>query len=602
MKNIILHLFLVLLCRNLVIAQSNYVQLADMSGYNTGTGNIATLADEANAALPEIYRSFKVIDFGYYIHNGEQGLPEEIMANAETQAASESPYFLLVGKESNPEGVLNRFTVKLKIPLVANCLSQEDVDIKAQELENLLNNENTGPTTYITNLAKATADLRDYFKYMTESCCYAINFQQDCAKGQCNGRDNLLNLLNIKGALKSELESFLKSKPELQCEILANIHKKGKPTEVTLKIAQTALILYKTVDALQKQKISSRANLLDIKEAVNYTGLSDYLDDFNKNGGSNSYNNFFNKILQLNQNNYRNFNTPYSWLELYNTFNICYEGLNSIKVKLFNLINEFAPKSIEDWTLLGLTVTSITLQIFGHLNPLTSISINLGSAAINFYAGNYISGIIDISLAILDLVVVGEIIGVLKEGIEGAIGIGRLLIIFKNSSKLSTLVKAKILSGEARILKINGAVHISENGITRRITEYLFAKGVKIGSFAIQNVKHGSGDKIAIIGRSMDDVVSPAANILHEQNIAVELFTNTSGYQAALKKFEELIAKTKPNRVSEIDTKASALFKMNEEWIKKLLYEGYTIIDMGNPLGKHLSFFYEMEKSLLGFK
>lgn len=95
------------------------------------------------------------------------------MANAETQAASESPYFLLVGKESNPEGVLNRFTVKLKIPLVANCLSQEDVDIKAQELENLLNNENTGPTTYITNLAKATADLRDYFRYMTDSCCYA---------------------------------------------------------------------------------------------------------------------------------------------------------------------------------------------------------------------------------------------------------------------------------------------------------------------------------------------------------------------------------------------------------------------------------------------
>ncbi len=39
-----------------------------------------------------------------------------------------------------------------------------------------------------------------------------------------------------------------------------------------------------------------------------------------------------------------------------------------------------------------------------------------------------------------------------------------------------------------------------------------------------------------------------------------------------------------------------------EEWIKKLLNEGYTIIDMGNPLGKNLSFFYEMEKSLLGFK
>ena len=288
MKNIILHLSLLLLCRNVVIAQSNYVQLADMSGYNTGTGNIATLADEANAALPEIYRSFKVIDFGYYIHNGEQGLTEEIMANAETQAASESPYFLLVGKESNPEGVLNRFTVKLKIPLVANCLSQEDVDIKAQELENLLNNENTGPTTYITNLAKATADLRDYFKYMTDSCCYAgiSGFTGEmCSCIYCGNKgDNIVAKLKFPSNILSQynLEAYVNDN-HLQCEIYNVVQENGGfGIPKALAIARATLLAHKIEKSLYDNRINNRGSGFDPEFLLNNSGLSAHIYDYEK--------------------------------------------------------------------------------------------------------------------------------------------------------------------------------------------------------------------------------------------------------------------------------------------------------------------------------
>jgi hypothetical protein len=37
------------------------------------------------------------------------------------------------------------------------------------------------------------------------------------------------------------------------------------------------------------------------------------------------------------------------------------------------------------------------------------------------------------------------------------------------------------------------------------------------------------------------------------------------------------------------------------QWIKKMLDEAYTIIDMGDPLGLGISIFYNAEKKLLGW-
>ncbi|MBK7339145.1 MAG: DUF2380 domain-containing protein [Saprospiraceae bacterium] len=408
MKNIILHLFLVLLCRNLVIAQSNYVQLADMSGYNTGTGNIATLADEANAALPEIYRSFKVIDFGYYIHNGEQGLTEEIMANAETQAASESPYFLLVGKESNPEGVLNRFTVKLKIPLVANCLSQEDVDIKAQELENLLNNENTGPTTYITNLAKATADLRDYFKYMTDSCCYAgiSGFTGEMCSGiMCNVPSDFLPQLNFTN---DDLK-FFKSHDEIVCKaynLYNNPVQLHSSKEVKKAMIKTAMLMAKDAYSLYFNRIKIRGSL-DLEYYFRAGGLSDYLFQYDQKKAK--YHTIFNSLYE--ECGGLAFGSQLNAIDfLIEPLAALSEITCQIAGQFESFLNTIRKLSREDIQLICYVLVGVAATIaFAVLMPKLSDLQSLVEAASSIAAGNVFWGAVDIITTIAGYVPWGKV-------------------------------------------------------------------------------------------------------------------------------------------------------------------------------------------------
>ncbi|MBK7795489.1 MAG: hypothetical protein IPJ64_03845 [Saprospiraceae bacterium] len=408
MKNIILHLFLVLLCRNLVIAQSNYVQLADMSGYNTGTGNIATLADEANAALPEIYRSFKVIDFGYYIHNGEQGLTEEIMANAETQAASESPYFLLVGKESNPEGVLNRFTVKLKIPLVANCLSQEDVDIKAQQLENLLNNENTGPTTYITNLAKATTDLRDYFKYMTDSCCYAgiSGFTGEMCSGiMCNVPSDFLPQLNFTN---DDLK-FFKSHDEIVCKaynLYNNPVQLHSSKEVKKAMIKTAMLMAKDAYSLYFNRIKIRGSL-DLEYYFRAGGLSDYLFQYDQKKAK--YHTIFNSLYE--ECGGLAFGSQLNAIDfLIEPLAALSEITCQIAGQFESFLNTIRKLSREDIQLICYVLVGVAATIaFAVLMPKLSDLQSLVEAASSIAAGNVFWGAVDIITTIAGYVPWGKV-------------------------------------------------------------------------------------------------------------------------------------------------------------------------------------------------
>ena len=440
MKNIILHLFLVLLCRNLVIAQSNYVQLADMSGYNTGTGNIATLADEANAALPEIYRSFKVIDFGYYIHNGEQGLTEEIMANAETQAASESPYFLLVGKESNPEGVLNRFTVKLKIPLVANCLSQEDVDIKAQELENLLNNENTGPTTYITNLAKATADLRDYFKYMTDSCCYAgfSGFTGEyCGGTQCNASMAFI----AQFAFPKEILDFLNNRSDIVCKIYNlynNSTKIHSSKEVRIAIIKTAVLMAKDANRLYFLKIKTRGNL-NLESYFNAGGYAKHLFQYKER--KSTYHTIFNRLYEGCGG--QSFGSQLNAIDfVLDPLAALSELTCQIASEFEGFLNTIKSLTIEDIKVIGYVLIGVAATIaFGILMPKLSDLTDLIQAAQSIAKGDVFWGAVDLISTIAGYVPWGK----LWKGIaELAKATGPLFKFYKAIEKYGSAGLAKL--------------------------------------------------------------------------------------------------------------------------------------------------------------
>lgn len=44
------------------------------------------------------------------------------------------------------------------------------------------------------------------------------------------------------------------------------------------------------------------------------------------------------------------------------------------------------------------------------------------------------------------------------------------------------------------------------------------------------------------------------------------------------------------------------MYKINKQWIEKMKSDGYTIIDIGNPLSNSVeSMFYNMEKGVMGW-
>jgi hypothetical protein len=65
----------------------------------------------------EFQNSFKVYDFGFYLHNENMvgGYPEMFQA-AITQVQAQSPYYLLFGKQTDKSGIYTKFWVDLKLP------------------------------------------------------------------------------------------------------------------------------------------------------------------------------------------------------------------------------------------------------------------------------------------------------------------------------------------------------------------------------------------------------------------------------------------------------------------------------------------------------
>jgi hypothetical protein len=113
-------------------------------------------------------------------------------------------------------------------------------------------------------------------------------------------------------------------------------------------------------------------------------------------------------------------------------------------------------------------------------------------------------------------------------------------------------------------------------------------------------------NKIAIIGRSMRDVVEPTANALKGKGIPTKTFQPD---ELALRKFLDEVdlyresVNSKTARLPSESVKNTDLYKKNVEWIREKLNQGYTILDMGDPykldISQGPSDFYEMEKEVI---
>lgn len=113
--------------------QSCYVRLSDASGLEPTQYQLNELKSAAcrlRDSLPSSFQnSFKVYDFGFYLHNETMvgGYPEAFQ-KAINMAQDSSPYYLLFGKQTDKTGIYTKFWVQIKLPGSSGfyCISQEN--------------------------------------------------------------------------------------------------------------------------------------------------------------------------------------------------------------------------------------------------------------------------------------------------------------------------------------------------------------------------------------------------------------------------------------------------------------------------------------------
>jgi len=111
-------------------------------------------------------------------------------------------------------------------------------------------------------------------------------------------------------------------------------------------------------------------------------------------------------------------------------------------------------------------------------------------------------------------------------------------------------------------------------------------------------VRPGTNDKVAVIGRSMDNAVLPYSAGLGQQ-CPVETFSGDKISREAKKDWEKLKEKYAPDPIPEDAFRKSQMYKENQAWAQKLADQGYTVVDVDNPGNQKDSPFYDMEKQIL---
>ncbi len=136
---------LVLLFINLgVLAQPTncYLQLDEASGFDVSPyqTELNLAACDLVAAFPDsVENQFKIFSFGFYMNlefYDEYSYPQAF-EDMSAAVAQQSPYYLLIGRQSDHSGVFTRFWVDLKLPGtgIFSCATEEQLEaLKARLL------------------------------------------------------------------------------------------------------------------------------------------------------------------------------------------------------------------------------------------------------------------------------------------------------------------------------------------------------------------------------------------------------------------------------------------------------------------------------------
>lgn len=169
-------------------AQSCYIRFQDASGVSPSQDQIESLENAACRLIdsfPAIYQdSFRVFDFGFYLHNEftDGGYPEAFQL-AIDDAQSQSPYYLLFGKQTDQSGVYTRFWVDLRLPDEGefSCINEmsaylrQDVENKLELTANNVHLENNNSPDQFHLAELAAMNSLTTFIWNTVACCDPVN-------------------------------------------------------------------------------------------------------------------------------------------------------------------------------------------------------------------------------------------------------------------------------------------------------------------------------------------------------------------------------------------------------------------------------------------
>ena len=132
----------------------------------------------------------------------------------------------------------------------------------------------------------------------------------------------------------------------------------------------------------------------------------------------------------------------------------------------------------------------------------------------------------------------------------------------------------------------------------RRITQLIRAAKSLPEGVRVKRVLPGRSDKVAIIGRGMEDVprlegsLSQAARHLEGSGVTIEKFAQREKYRNT---FNRLAKQTKDGKVDQILFKGEEIYEENIRWAEKIRDENYLVLDFGARGAKERSIFYDTE-------
>ena len=180
----------------------------DLSGYQS---QIESAACKVRDSLPLNFQNdFKVYDAGFYIHmenfNGF-GYPEGF---SQLINSISSPYYVVVGKQNESQGLFTKFWVDVKLPDITGdgCipnLNEEASNLVEFVIEREFNQLGRSPYAYPAALITALESLNEFIS-TAKVCCENGGDVSQCL--ECNNPDNIAAKLLALGFVHEQIQGI----------------------------------------------------------------------------------------------------------------------------------------------------------------------------------------------------------------------------------------------------------------------------------------------------------------------------------------------------------------------------------------------------------